>query len=67
MARRARRLALRSWAAAAGTSESLARMLLLFFQAARSGHFAEADPLLAELLGREPRTVAGLLADRITA
>jgi NAD(P)H dehydrogenase (quinone) len=53
--------------AAAGTSESLARMLLLFFQAARSGHFAEAGPLLAELLGSEPRTVTDLLADRITA
>jgi uncharacterized protein YbjT (DUF2867 family) len=52
---------------AAGTSESMARMLLLFFEAARSGHFAEADPLLAELLGREPRTVADLLTDRVTA
>lgn len=50
---------------AAGMSESMARMLLPFFEAARSGHFAEADPLLAELLGREPRTVADLLADRM--
>ncbi|MGI5225065.1 NAD(P)H-binding protein [Actinoallomurus sp. CA-142502] len=52
---------------AAGTPESMARMLLSFFQAARSGHFAEAGPLLAELLDREPRTVGDLLTDRATA
>ncbi len=52
---------------AAGMSESMARMLLPFFEAARSGHFAEVDPLLAELLGRVPRTVADLLTDRVTA
>jgi NAD(P)H dehydrogenase (quinone) len=43
---------------AAGTAEPMARMLLTFFQAARSGHFAETGPVLAELLGREPRPVA---------
>ncbi|MEV6638478.1 NAD(P)H-binding protein [Amycolatopsis sp. NPDC051371] len=48
---------------AAGTPEHIARMLLLFFHAARSGHFAETDPLLAELLRREPRPVADLLTD----
>jgi uncharacterized protein YbjT (DUF2867 family) len=52
---------------AAGTPEHLAQMLLLFFHAARSGHFADTDPLLAGLLGREPRTVADLLTDRISA
>ncbi|WP_031469000.1 NmrA family NAD(P)-binding protein [Sciscionella sediminilitoris] len=49
---------------AAGTPEPMARMLLQFFQAARSGDFAGTDPLLGELLGREPRTVADFLADR---
>lgn len=52
---------------AAGTPEPLAHMLIRFFHAARSGHFAETDPLLAQLLGREPRTVADLLTDRISA
>jgi uncharacterized protein YbjT (DUF2867 family) len=52
---------------AADTPEHLAHLLLPFFHAARSGHFAETDPLLAELLGREPRTVADLLTDRISA
>ncbi len=49
----------------AGAPEHMARMLLQFFQAARSGDFAGTDPLLAELLGREPRTVADFLSDRI--
>ncbi len=49
---------------AAGTPEHMARMLLRFFHATRSGHFAETDPLLAELLGREPRPVADLFTDR---
>jgi uncharacterized protein YbjT (DUF2867 family) len=52
---------------AAGVPESMARLLLPFFEAARRGHFAEVDPLLAELLGREPRTVADLLTDQVTA
>ncbi|QUQ67141.1 NmrA family NAD(P)-binding protein [Kutzneria sp. CA-103260] len=52
---------------ATGTPEPMAHMLLRFFHAARSGHFADTDPLLAELLGREPRTVADLLTDRISA
>ncbi|TVT09847.1 NmrA family NAD(P)-binding protein [Amycolatopsis bartoniae] len=48
-----------------GTPETTARMLLTFFQAARQGHFAGTDPLLGQLLGREPRTVADLLAERV--
>jgi uncharacterized protein YbjT (DUF2867 family) len=47
---------------ASGTPEPMARMLLCFFRAARYGHFAGTSPQLAELLGREPRTVADLLA-----
>jgi hypothetical protein len=42
-------------------------MLLGFFQAARAGQFAEVSPLLGELLGREPRTVRDLLAERAAA
>ena len=46
----------------------MARFLLGFYQAARDGRFAEVtDPLLAELLGREPRTVRDLLAERVAA
>ncbi|MFI6074201.1 NAD(P)H-binding protein [Actinoplanes sp. NPDC051343] len=47
---------------AGGTSEFMARFLLSTFQAARAGGFAGTSPLLAELLGREPQTVAELLA-----
>jgi NAD(P)H dehydrogenase (quinone) len=46
---------------AAGTPQRMAHMVLPFFHAARSGHFAETDPLMAELLRREPRTVADFL------
>ncbi|WP_375488944.1 NAD(P)H-binding protein [uncultured Jatrophihabitans sp.] len=45
----------------------MARMLLGMFLAARVGDFAQVDPTLATLLGREPRTVADLLADRAAA
>ncbi|OIJ94925.1 NAD(P)-dependent oxidoreductase [Streptomyces sp. MUSC 14] len=48
---------------AAGTPEAMARMTLTTFHAAREGRFAGVDPLLAELLGREPRSVADQLAD----
>lgn len=54
------------WIAAkvdAGTPEAMARMTLTTFRAAREGRFAGVGPLLAELLGREPRTVA----DQLTA
>ncbi|WP_413804392.1 NmrA family NAD(P)-binding protein [Streptomyces sp. OE57] len=48
---------------AAGTPEAMARMTLTTFQAAREGRFAGVDPLLAELLDREPRSVTDQLAD----
>ena len=50
---------------ATGRPEPMARLLLGFFQAARQGRFAEVDPLLGQLLGREPRTVRDLLAERV--
>ena len=50
--------------AAHGTPESMARFLLGFYQAAREGRFAGTDPLLGDLLGRQPRTVRDLLAER---
>jgi uncharacterized protein YbjT (DUF2867 family) len=50
-----------------GSPEPMARLLLGFFQAAREGSFAEVDPTLRELLGREPRTVRDLLAERVAA
>jgi NAD(P)H dehydrogenase (quinone) len=52
---------------AQGTPEPMARFQLGFYQAAREGRFADADPLLADLLGREPRTVRDLLGERTTA
>ncbi len=53
--------------AAHGTPEPLARMMLGTFEAAREGRFAGTDPLLGELLGRTPRTVRDLLAERAAA
>ncbi len=50
---------------AAGTPEAIARMTLTTFQAAREGRFAGVDPLLAELLEREPRSAADQIADSI--
>ncbi|MFF8281152.1 NAD(P)H-binding protein [Streptomyces albus] len=50
---------------AAGVPEQMARHLLTWYQAARAGWFAEADPLLAELLGRAPRTAEDRLAAEI--
>ncbi|WP_280460442.1 NAD(P)H-binding protein [Nocardia carnea] len=49
----------------AGVPEQMARLLLTWYQAARAGYFAETGPLLAELLGREPRTAADRLAGHI--
>ena len=49
-----------------GAPEFMARFMLTTFQAAREGRFAGVDPTLAELLGRTPRTVRDLLADRVT-
>ncbi|WLQ35416.1 NAD(P)H-binding protein [Streptomyces castrisilvae] len=50
---------------AIGVPEQMARLMLTWYQAARAGHFAETGPLLAELLGRNPRTVAERLAAHI--
>ena len=40
--------------AAAGRPEHMTGFLLGFYRAAQSGYFAGTDPLLGELLGREP-------------
>jgi len=50
-----------------GTPEAAARFLLGFYQAAREGGFASVGPLLGEILGREPRSVRDLLAERAAA
>jgi uncharacterized protein YbjT (DUF2867 family) len=47
-----------------GTPEPMARLMLGFFLAAREGLFAGTGPLLGDLLGRQPRTVRDLLAER---
>jgi hypothetical protein len=52
---------------ASGTPEAMARMLLTTFPATREGRFAGVDRLLAELLGREPRSVADQFADTAAA
>jgi uncharacterized protein YbjT (DUF2867 family) len=52
---------------AQGTPELMARFLLGFFQAAREGRFAGVDPLLGDILGRQPRTVRDLLTGRPAA
>ncbi len=52
---------------AAGQPEFVARFLLGMYQAAAAGFFAGVDPLLAELLGREPRGVHDALATVPTA
>ncbi len=49
-----------SWVAA-GQEEFTARFMLGMYQAAHKGFFAGVDPLLGELLGREPQTVRDLL------
>ncbi len=50
-----------------GSPEPMARFMLGFYQAAREGRFAGVDPLLGDLLGRQPRTVRDLLAERPAA
>jgi NAD(P)H dehydrogenase (quinone) len=50
-----------------GTPEPMARLLLGTFLAAREGRLAGVAPLLGELLGRKPRTVRDLLAERAAA
>lgn len=48
---------------AEGTPEFMARFTLGIYRAASEGRFAGVDPLLANLLGREPRTVREMLAE----
>ncbi|MDN5685658.1 MAG: NAD(P)H-binding protein [Brachybacterium sp.] len=48
---------------ARGVPEAAARFTLSMFQATRSGHFSASDPMLARLLGREPRSITDQLAD----
>ncbi|MER7173611.1 NAD(P)H-binding protein [Streptomyces mesophilus] len=50
-----------------GVPEQIARLMLTWYQAARAGCFAEADPLLAELLGRSPRSATDRLAAHLAA
>ncbi|QNG38171.1 NAD(P)H-binding protein [Geodermatophilaceae bacterium NBWT11] len=47
---------------AAGRPEGVARFTLGMYEAAEQGFFAGTDPLLGQLLGREPRTVRDQLA-----
>jgi NAD(P)H dehydrogenase (quinone) len=47
---------------AAGQPAAVAAFTLGMFRAAHEGYFAGVDPLLAQLLGREPRSVADALA-----
>lgn len=48
---------------AAGQNEFVAGFTLGMYEAADQGFFAGVDPLLRDLLGREPRTVRELLAE----
>jgi NAD(P)H dehydrogenase (quinone) len=52
---------------ALSTPEPVARFTLGIFRAARERRFAGTDPLLGDLLGRKPRTVRDLLAERAAA
>lgn len=52
---------------AIGVPEQAARLMLGWYQAGRAGYFAEADPLLAEILGRDPRSAADRLAAQVAA
>ena len=51
---------------AEGTQEFMARFILGMYLAAAEGRFAGVDPLLGELLGREPQSVRDLLAQPVT-
>jgi NAD(P)H dehydrogenase (quinone) len=51
---------------AQGTQEFMARFILGMYLAAAEGRFAGVDPLLGELLGREPQSVRDLLAQPVT-
>ncbi|MCO5973616.1 NmrA family NAD(P)-binding protein [Actinoallomurus soli] len=45
-----------------GNTEFMARLLLSMYQAAEKGYFSAVDPLLGELLAREPRSARDALA-----
>lgn len=47
-----------------GVPESAARFTLSMFQATRSGHFAQSDPALTQLLGRQPRDIRQQLSEQ---
>jgi NAD(P)H dehydrogenase (quinone) len=51
---------------ASGQPEFMARFMLGMYHAAAGGFFAGTDPVLGELLGREPRSVRDLLTDQMT-
>lgn len=46
---------------AAGMPDAAAQMMLGMFRGARAGEFDEVDPLLAELLGREPVSIRTII------
>ncbi|MEU0475558.1 hypothetical protein ACFW5S_02715 [Streptomyces olivaceus] len=48
-----------------GVPAVAADQVLGIFAAARAGEFAEADPALAELLGREPAGLRDVLRDAL--
>ncbi|MBQ6642935.1 MAG: NAD(P)H-binding protein [Saccharopolyspora sp.] len=50
-----------------GVPEQAARLMLTWYQAGRDGYFAAADPLMTELLGREPSSATDRLAADIAA
>lgn len=50
-----------------GVPQGTAQLMLGWYVAARDGYFAEADPLLSELLGRAPRSAAERLASHVAA
>jgi uncharacterized protein YbjT (DUF2867 family) len=61
---RFQRIDAEEWAAeqsAAGQPEHMTRFLLGFYQAAQGGFFAGTDPLLGELLDRQPRNARDAL------
>jgi NAD(P)H dehydrogenase (quinone) len=58
-----------AWVAAqiaAGQQEFMVRFVLGMYQAAHHGFFAGVDPLLSQILEREPQTVSDLLATSAT-
>ncbi|WIB14963.1 NAD(P)H-binding protein [Curtobacterium sp. MCPF17_050] len=54
-------------AVAGGQDERMVRFLLGMYQAAAQGRFAGTDPLLCDLLGREPATARDVLARMVAA